>query len=194
MKRAILAYGHHILKQKCNDIEKDYPELDKLIADMWETMENANGCGLASPQIGLPVRLFIVDSKSTFDNLGEEERKFYFPQDDKGIMETFINAKIIQRSEELWEDEEGCLSIPNLFYKVKRNWAITIEYYNRNFKKQIRTFSGTTARMIQHEYDHTEGVLYLDYLKPLTKRLMASKLQKILKGQIVPTYPMNFIR
>lgn len=194
MKRSILAYGHHILKQKCNDIEKDYPELDKLIADMWETMENANGCGLASPQIGLPVRLFIVDSKSTFDNLGEEERKFYFPQDDKGIMETFINAKIIQRSEELWEDEEGCLSIPNLFYKVKRNWAITIEYYNRNFEKQIRTFSGTTARMIQHEYDHTEGVLYLDYLKPLTKRLMASKLQKILKGQIVPTYPMNFIR
>ena len=194
MKRAILAYGHHILKQKCNDIEKDYPELDKLIADMWETMENANGCGLASPQIGLPVRLFIVDSKSTFDNLGEEERKFYFPQDDKGIMETFINAKIIQRSEELWEDEEGCLSIPNLFYKVKRNWAITIEYYNRNFKKQIRTFSGTTARMIQHEYDHTEGVLYLDYLKPLTKRLMASKLQKILKGQIVPSYPMKFIR
>lgn len=194
MKRAILAYGHHILKQKCNDIEKDYPELDKLIADMWETMENANGCGLASPQIGLPIRLFIVDSKSTFDNLGEEDRKFYFPQDDKGIMETFINAKIIQRSEELWDDEEGCLSIPNLFYKVKRNWAITIEYYNRNFEKQIRTFSGTTARMIQHEYDHTEGVLYLDYLKPLTKRLMASKLQKILKGQIVPTYPMNFIR
>lgn len=194
MKRSILAYGHHILKQKCNDIEKDYPELDKLIADMWETMENANGCGLASPQIGLPVRLFIVDSKSTFDNLGEEDRKFYFPQDDKGIMETFINAKIIQRSEELWEDEEGCLSIPNLFYKVKRNWAITIEYNNRNFEKQIRTFSGTTARMIQHEYDHTEGVLYLDYLKPLTKRLMASKLQKILKGQIVPAYPMNFIR
>ena len=194
MKRSILAYGHHILKQKCNDIEKDYPELDKLIADMWETMENANGCGLASPQIGLPIRLFIVDSKSTFDSLGEEDRKFYFPQDDKGIMETFINAKIIQRSEELWEDEEGCLSIPNLFYKVKRNWAITIEYYNRNFEKQIRTFSGTTARMIQHEYDHTEGVLYLDYLKPLTKRLMASKLQKILKGQIVPTYPMNFIR
>ena len=194
MKRSILAYGHHILKQKCNDIEKDYPELDKLIADMWETMENANGCGLASPQIGLPVRVFIVDSKSTFDNLGEEDRKFYFPQDDKGIMETFINAKIIQRSEELWEDEEGCLSIPNLFYKVKRNWAITIEYYNRNFEKQIRIFSGTTARMIQHEYDHTEGVLYLDYLKPLTKRLMASKLQKILKGQIVPAYPMNFIR
>ena len=193
MKRSILAYGHHILKQKCNDIEKDYPELDKLIADMWETMENANGCGLASPQIGLPVRLFIVDSKSTFDNLGEEERKFYFPQDDKGIMETFINAKIIQRSEELWDDEEGCLSIPNLFYKVKRNWAITIEYYNRNFEKQIRTFSGTTARMIQHEYDHTEGILYLDYLKPLTKKLLEGKLKKIARGQIKTRYPMKFV-
>lgn len=193
MKRPILAYGHSILKQKCNDIEKDYPELDKLIADMWETMENANGCGLASPQIGLPVRLFIVDSKSTFDSLGEEDRKFYFPQDDKGIMETFINAKIIQRSEELWEDEEGCLSIPNLFYKVKRNWAITIEYYNRNFEKQIRTFSGTTARMIQHEYDHTEGILYLDYLKPLTKKLLEGKLKKIARGQIKTRYPMKFV-
>ncbi|WP_345063998.1 peptide deformylase, partial [Sphingobacterium thermophilum] len=148
---------------------------------------------LASPQIGLPVRLFIVDSKSTFDSLGEEDRKFYFPQDDKGIMETFINAKIIQRSEELWEDEEGCLSIPNLFYKVKRNWAITIEYYNRNFEKQIRTFSGTTARMIQHEYDHTEGILYLDYLKPLTKKLLEGKLKKIARGQIKTRYPMKFV-
>lgn len=193
MKRPILAYGHSILKQKCNDIEKDYPELDKLIADMWETMENANGCGLASPQIGLPIRLFIVDSKSTFDSLGEEDRKFYFPQDDKGIMETFINAKIIERSAELWEDEEGCLSIPNLFYKVKRNWAITIEYYNRNFEKQIRTFSGTTARMIQHEYDHTEGILYLDYLKPLTKKLLEGKLKKIARGQIKTRYPMKFV-
>lgn len=193
MKLPILAYGHSILKQKCNDIEKDYPELDKLIADMWETMENANGCGLASPQIGLPIRLFIVDSKSTFDNLGEEDRKFYFPQDEKGIMETFINANIIQRSEKLWEDEEGCLSIPNLFYKVKRNWAITIEYYNRNFEKQIRTFSGTTARMIQHEYDHTEGILYLDYLKPLTKKLLEGKLKKIARGQIKTRYPMKFV-
>src|SRR5690606_16074391 len=96
MHRAMLEYGHHHLQQKWNYCETDNPELDKLSADMWETMEKANGCGLASPQIGLPVRLFIVDSKSTFDNLREEERKFYFPQDDKGIMETFINAKIIQ--------------------------------------------------------------------------------------------------
>src|SRR5690606_30769639 len=124
MKRAILAYGHSILKQKCNDIEKSYPKLEELIADMWETMKNASGCGLASPQIELPIRLFIVDSKSTLENLDEEDRAFYYPQDDKGIMETFINAKIIERSEEFWEDEEGCLSIPNLFNNVQRNWTI----------------------------------------------------------------------
>lgn len=193
MKRPILAYGHSILKQKCNDIEKDYPELDKLIADMWETMENANGCGLASPQIGLPIRLFIVDSKTTFENLDEQDQGIYFEKNDSGIKEIFINAKIIQRSEELWEDEEGCLSIPNLFCKVKRNWAITIEYYNRNFEKQIRTFSGTTARMIQHEYDHTEGILYLDHLKPLTKKLLEGKLKQIARGQIKTRYPMKFV-
>jgi peptide deformylase len=193
VKRAILAYGHSILKKKCNDIEKSYPELDKLIADMWETMKNANGCGLASPQIGLPIRLFIVDSKTTFENLDEADRKTYFPQEDKGIMETFINAKIIERSQQLWEDNEGCLSIPNLSQPIKRNWTITIEYYNKDFEHKIQTYSGTTARMIQHEYDHTEGILYLDYLKPLTKRLMEGKLKKIVKGQIQTKYPMKFV-
>jgi len=193
MKRAILAYGHSILKQKCNDIEKDYPELDKLIADMWETMKNANGCGLASPQIGLPIRLFIVDSKTTFENLDDADRKIYFEKSDNGIMETFINAKIIERSEQLWEDEEGCLSIPNLLQTIKRNWTITIEYYNKDFELQTKTYSGTTARMIQHEYDHTEGILYLDYLKPLTKKLMEGKLKKITKGQIQTKYPMKFV-
>lgn len=193
MKRAILAYGHHILKQKCNDIEKNYPELDKLIADMWETMKNANGCGLAAPQIGLPIRLFVVDSKTTFENLEEKVREIYFAQDDKGIMETFINAKINDLSEQLWEDEEGCLSIPNLSQPIKRHWTITIEYYNADFERQTKTYSGTTARMIQHEYDHTEGILYIDYLKPLTKKLMDGKLKKIMKGQIQTKYPMKFV-
>lgn len=193
MKRAILAYGHSILKQQCNYIERDYPGLDNLIIDMWETMKNANGCGLASPQIGLPVRLFIVDSKTTFDNLNEQDREIYFDNNDCGIKETFINAKIIERSGPLWEDEEGCLSIPNLLQPIKRPWAITIEYYNKDFEQQIRTFSGTTARMIQHEYDHTEGILYLDYLKPLTKELIAAKLKKIVKGKIKTMYPMRFV-
>ncbi|HEY8399652.1 MAG TPA: peptide deformylase [Cytophagaceae bacterium] len=193
MIRAILAYGHSILKQKCSDIEKHYPELDKLISDMWETMKNANGCGLAASQIGLPIRLFVIDSKSTFENLDEADREIYFATDDQGIMETFINAKIIERSEQCWEDEEGCLSIPNLSRPVKRPWAITIEYYDWNFKKHRRTYSGTTARMIQHEYDHLEGILYLDYLKPLTKKLMEGKLKKIMKGQIRTKYPMRFV-
>ncbi len=193
MKRAILAYGHSILKRKCVDIEKDYPELDKLIADMWETMKNAHGCGLASSQIGLPIRLFIVDSESTFQNLDEQGREAYFDKNDRGTMETFINAKIIERSEELWEDEEGCLSIPGLSQKVKRHWSITIEYSDKDFEPQTKVFTGTTARMIQHEYDHIEGILYLDYLKPLTRKLIDGKLKKIAKGQIKTKYPMKFV-
>lgn len=193
MKRPILAYGHSILKQKCENIDKSYPDLEQLIADMWETMQNANGCGLAAPQIGQAIRLFIVDSKTTFENLEETDRKTYFDKDDKGLIETFINASIIQRSEEIWEDEEGCLSIPNLAQKIKRHWAITVAYFDKDFKQQIRVFSGTTARMIQHEYDHTKGILYLDYLKPLTRKLLESKLKKIVKGEIQTKYPMKFV-
>lgn len=193
MKRHILAYGHAILRQKCNRIEKNYPELDKLIADVWETMENANGCGLAAPQIGLPIRLFVVDSKTTFENLEESDRKTYFDQNDQGIRETFINGKVIERSEYIWEDQEGCLSIPNLSQNIKRPWAITIEYHNKNFEQCTKTYSGMTARMIQHEYDHTKGILYLDHLKPLTRKLMESKLKKIMKGNIKTTYPMKFV-
>lgn len=193
MKQPILAYGHPILKQKCKNIGKGFPNLEQLTADMWETMHNANGCGLAASQIGKTINLFVVDSKTTFDNLDELNRKVYFEKDDHGIMETFINAKITNRSEKTWEDEEGCLSIPNLSYTVKRNLKITIEYFNRDFELQTKIFSGTTARMIQHEYDHTQGVLYLDYLKPLTKRLIESKLRKIVKGKISTKYPMKFV-
>jgi peptide deformylase len=193
MKRAILAYGHSILKQKCNNIDKSYPGLQNVISDLWDTMKNANGCGLAAPQIGLPIRLFVVDSKTTFENLEEADREMYFDKDDKGVIETFINAKIVGRSTELWEDEEGCLSIPNLSQKIIRHWTITIEYSNKEFEPQTRTFSGATARMIQHEYDHTEGILYLDYLKPLTKKLMEAKLRKIVRGQIRTKYPMKFV-
>ncbi len=193
MIRPIFAFGHAILKQTCYDIEKNYPQLNTLISDMWETMKNANGCGLASPQIGLPIRLFIVDSKTTFDNLDEADRKIYFDQNDAGIKETFINAKIIDRSAETWEDEEGCLSIPDLSHKISRPWKITIAFYNQDFVAQTKTYSGLTARMIQHEFDHTEGILFLDYLKPLTKKLFDGKLKKIVKAKIKTKYPMKFI-
>ncbi|HVY73433.1 MAG TPA: peptide deformylase, partial [Puia sp.] len=175
-------------------IGRDFPGLEQLMADMWETMHQANGCGLAAPQIGQSIRLFIVDSKTTFENLEGTDRKNYFDKNDKGITETFINAKIIDRSEELWEDEEGCLSIPGLTQKVKRHWAISMMYYDRNFEQQTRTFSGSTARMIQHEYDHTEGILFPDYLKPLAKKLIEAKLKKIAKGEIKAKYPMKFVQ
>lgn len=192
MKLPVLALGHRILKEKCNDINPDYPDLKQLIENMWETMQYANGCGLAASQIGQPIRLFIVDSKSTYENLNETEQQAYFDNEDKGIMETFINARITAHSERFWDDEEGCLSIPNLSQSVSRPWTITIEYYNADFEKQIKTFSGSTARMIQHEYDHTDGILYIDHLKPLTKRLMESKLKRIIKGQVKTAYLMKF--
>ncbi len=193
MIQHIFAYGHSILRQNCEKIKKDYPGLDKLIADIWETMGNASGCGLAAPQIGLPVRLFVVDSKTTFEHTKEAEKEMYFEKDDKGIVETFINARIIERTGHLWEDEEGCLSIPGLLQHVKRHWIITIEYYDQYFERREQTFSGVTARMIQHEYDHIKGILYLDHLKPLTKKLMETKLKKIMKGQVAVKYPMKFV-
>jgi peptide deformylase len=194
MRLPILSYGHGILRQKCEFIQNDYPDLTKLIANMWETLYGANGCGLAAPQVGKQIRLFIVDSRSTFNNLEPSEQKIYFEAGDTGIIETFVNAQIINRSERCWEDEEGCLSIPDLSQPVKRPWSITIQYYTPDFEKQTKTFSGSTARMVQHEYEHTEGTLYLDHLNPLTRRLMESKLKRIIKGQVKPKYPMKFLK
>ncbi|WP_207511207.1 peptide deformylase [Longitalea luteola] len=194
MQLPILSYGHSVLREKCQDIEAGYPELQKLIDNMWETMYGANGCGLAAPQVNVPVRLFLVDSKTTYDKMEDGEREDYFHPEDTGIVETFINAAIVEESEETWIDEEGCLSIPALSGRVNRPWSITIEYVNRAFEPQKKTFYGVTARMIQHEYDHTEGVLYLDYLKPLTRKLLQGKLEKIAKGQIKAKYPMKFAK
>ena len=193
MNLSILAYGNHILRQKCSQIKGTSPEIQKLVTYMWETMENANGCGLASPQIGKTLQLFVVDSQIMYKNLDTEDQILYFGKDDKGIKETFINAKIIHSSEETWEDYEGCLSIPGLSQKVKRPWEITIEYLDHHFIKHTKTFTGLTARIIQHEYDHTLGILYTDRLKPLAKKLMESKLKKIINGNITVGYPMKFL-
>lgn len=192
MNLPVLAYGHSILNQKCAPVDNYYPNLEQLIQNMWETMQNANGCGLAAPQVGHAIRLFVVDSIATYESMEKADRRDYFENSDKGTRETFINATIVERSDDYWEDDEGCLSIPGLTQSIKRPWSITIEYYNRNFEKQIRVFSGITARMIQHEYDHTEGILILHYLKPLQKKLLESKLKKIIKGQIRSKYPMQF--
>jgi peptide deformylase len=189
----ILAYGNSLLRQKCAPITEHDAGLEKLISNMWETMENAKGCGLAAPQVGHAIRLFIVDSKTTPDDLEEEDRKRAYDAGDNGIQETFINAQMIDRSGDLHEEEEGCLSIPAGSAKIKRSWTIRIGYQNAKFEKQIRVFHGSTARMIQHEYDHIEGILYLDHLSPLTRKLMESKLKRIAKGRIACKYPMKFV-
>ncbi|OPC03457.1 peptide deformylase [Elizabethkingia ursingii] len=189
----IMVYGHSILKQKCSPIAEN-PDLNRLVKDMWETMQNANGCGLAAPQIGQAKQLFIVDSTSVYSLMDNEDRINYFDAADHGITETFINARITDYSEEQWDDYEGCLSIPGLSQKVRRPWSITIEYLNASLQPQKRSFSGATARTIQHEYDHTQGILYLDHLKPFTKKLMETKLRKIKNGQTESNYPVKFLK
>jgi peptide deformylase len=181
MKLPIVVYGHHILREKCNEVQMSDGHLDNLIDNMWETMNIADGCGLAAPQIGKSIRLFIVDSQTTFETMQPEERPCYFNNNDKGIKETFINARIISYSDETWEDEEGCLSIPGLWQNVKRPWDITVEYFNRSFIRQRKTFSGYTARVIQHEYDHTEGILFIDRIAKISRKLIDRKLKKISK-------------
>lgn len=193
MKLPVLAYGHRLLQQKCSAVENDSPEIRQLIKDMWETMQYANGCGLAAPQVGKALRLFIADSQTLYNQLEENDHLTLFPEGDEGIRETFINARILERSAALWEEEEGCLSIPNLYLPVQRPWSVTIEYYNQDFQKQLRTFCGTTARIIQHEYDHTEGILYPDHLKPLRRKLIEPRLKKISRGMYPTNYPMKFI-
>jgi peptide deformylase len=187
----IVAYGNDILRQPCTAIDAQYPALQALIDDMWQTMYIAKGCGLAAPQVSHAIQLFVIDSVQTYEHMDHRSRKKYFDTD-SGIQETFINAKIIDHSDATWVEEEGCLSIPSLAEEVERSWAITIEYLDRDFQPQTRSFSGSTARMIQHEYDHTEGVLYLDYLKPLKRTLLKGKLQKVKDGKVKTGYPMKY--
>jgi peptide deformylase len=186
----IVSYGKSILRQKCKDIDSSYPDLQKLIDDMWETLYPAGGTGLAAPQVNHAIKLFIVDSKEMFNKMDAEDQAEFF-EGDQGIQETFINAKIIDESEEYWTEQEGCLSIPTLAEDVDRPWTITIEYFDRDFQKHTKTYSGTTARVIQHEYDHTQGKLYLDYVNPLKRQLLKGKLLKISKGEIKGKYPMR---
>ena len=160
---------------------------------MWETMYGAAGCGLAAPQVNYPIRLFLIDSLQTYQALDQQDRDAVF-DGDQGIKQEFINARIISRSERSWVEDEGCLSIPNLPQPVERAWTITISYYDRSFQHHTKTFRGTTARMIQHEYDHIEGILYLDHLKPLTRQLLKGKLRRISKGEFYVRYPMKFCR
>ncbi|NJB86316.1 peptide deformylase [Lewinella marina] len=180
----IYAYGQPVLKQVAKPIGPDYPDLTQLISDMWETMEEANGVGLAAPQIGKSIRLFIIDSAPMYPE-GEE---------DKGIKQVFINAEIIEEAGDDCSYAEGCLSIPDVTGDVDRPEEITMTYQDENFETHTQTFTGMNARVIQHEYDHIEGVLFTEMLSPLKKRLVKRKLDKIRKGDIDLKYRMKFVR
>ena len=186
----IVGFGHPILRTVAVDIDAEYPMLEKLIADMWDTMYASNGVGLAAPQINRAIRLFVIDSTQIFEGMEEEEKKKY-PKD-FGYKQVFINTKIIKLFGEEWSYNEGCLSIPKVREDVLRNEEVEIEYYDEQFNKQIQVFNGITARVILHEYDHIEGKLFIDKLPLLKKKLIKSKLTDITKGKVKVDYKMTF--
>ncbi len=185
----IVGYGDPILRKKCEDIDPNYEGINELIDNMIETMQNASGVGLAAPQIGLGIRLFVVDCSpfSEDDDLSVEEQSFL-----RGFQRTFINAKITKEEGKEWSFNEGCLSIPGVRENVKRKPIVTIEYLDENFKPKTEVLDGYAARVVQHEYDHIEGVLFTDKLSGLKKKLNNKKLQNIIDGKIFTDYKMKF--
>ncbi|PCJ98359.1 MAG: peptide deformylase [Flavobacteriaceae bacterium] len=185
----IIAYGDAVLRKVGKDIDKEYPKLTTLIENMWETMYNASGVGLAAPQIGRPIRIFLVDTSPFADDegLSEEDQKAL-----SGFKKVFINAQIIEETGEEWNFNEGCLSIPEVREDVARKNTLTIAYMDENFKKHTNTYDGLLARVIQHEYDHIEGILFTDKLSSLKKRLLKGRLVNISKGKIKVDYRMRF--
>jgi len=179
MKLPIVAYGDPVLKRVGTDIDEDYPELKQLISDMFDTMYYANGVGLAAPQIGLPIRLFIVDT-------GEDE------DGSPGYKKVFINAQIVEETGEPWVFNEGCLSIPDIRENISRKPNIKINYLDENFVEHTDDVDGLAARVIQHEYDHIEGKLFTDKVSVLRKTMLKSKLDAISKGNIKTDYKMKF--
>ena len=186
----IVAYGSPILRKVCADITPDYPGLEKLIADMWETMYNSNGVGLAAPQINKDIRLFVMDSEQIFTNQEEDEKGVY--PDEPGYKGVFINAHIVELNGKEWSYNEGCLSIPKIREDIMRNESVTLEYEDENFISHTTTFIGITARVILHEYDHIDGKLFIDHIKPLKRTLLKRKLDDISKGKINVDYRMVF--
>ncbi len=185
----IVGYGDPVLRKKGEDITAEYPNLKQLIEDMFDTMYRAHGVGLAAPQIGLAIRLFVIDTTPFSEN---EELSKQEQEELDGFKKVFINAKILKEEGGLWAFNEGCLSIPGIHEDVVRHDKITIEYYDENFKKQTEEFDGLRARVIQHEYDHIEGILFTDKISSLKKRLNEKKLKNIMEGRTSVDYRMKF--
>ncbi|MDX2279301.1 MAG: peptide deformylase [Saprospiraceae bacterium] len=178
----IFAYGQPVLKKIAAPITPDYPELETLIANMWETMYHADGVGIAAPQIGLAIRLFVIDTEQ-IDRKNDEQ---------KGFKRVFINAQMVEESGQPWNYEEGCLSVPHIRGDVERPDTIRLRWQDENFVEYEETFNGINARVIQHEYDHIQGVLFTELLKPLKKRLVQRKLEDIRVGKVNTDYKMRF--
>ena len=186
----IVVYGDPVLRKKCVDIDKTYENLPQLIQNMYETMYDANGVGLAAPQVGKAIRLFVIDA-SPFAEVDEDEEPEFTEAEMKemdGFKKTFINAQIIEETGEEWKFSEGCLSIPKIREDVSRKPKVTIEYYDEKFKKHTDTYEGVIARVIQHEYDHIEGVLFTDKISPFKRKLLSGKLTDISKGKFRADY------
>ena len=185
----IVAYGDPVLRKVAVAIDANYPDLEKLITNMKETMYNASGVGLAAPQIGKAIRLFLIDASpfAEDEDISEEDRTVL-----KTFNRTFINAKILEEEGEEWAFNEGCLSIPDVREDVFRQPKITIEYHDESFTKHTETLDGLAARVFQHEYDHIEGILFTDKLSTLKKRIIKKKLENISKGKISADYRMRF--
>ncbi|HEY9176118.1 MAG TPA: peptide deformylase [Flavipsychrobacter sp.] len=188
----VVAYGHPVLRKMCEDITPGYPQLDKLIEDMWETMYHSNGVGLAAPQINRAIRLFVVDTEQIVENFDDEDRREY--PNEKPIKTVFINAHIVEESGEEWAYNEGCLSIPKIREDVYRHAKVKLSYMDEKFNEQVQEFDGITARVILHEYDHIDGKLFIDYLKPIKKRLLQKKLNDISAGKVRTDYRMMFAK
>jgi peptide deformylase len=189
----IVAYGDPVLKKEAEEIEKDYPELDKLISDMFETMYNAQGVGLAAPQIGKSIRLFIVDGSPFADDEDDQESE----PDPRALgmenfKKVFINPIIEDEEGEEWGFQEGCLSIPKIREEVFRKEKVHISYYDENWNFHEEAYDGYAARIIQHEYDHIDGILFTDHLTPFKRRLLQKRLQVISKGEVNVDYKMKF--
>ena len=182
MKLPVIAFGDPLLRKKAQEITHEYTELKVLIVNMFDTMYNAHGVGLAAPQVGVSIRLFVVDATP----FSEDEPQL------KNFKKVFINAQIIEEKGEKWKFNEGCLSIPDIREDISRAETVTLSYFDENWVQHQESFQGLAARIIQHEFDHIEGKLFTDKLSPLRKALLKSRLDSISKGNVKVEYKMKF--
>jgi peptide deformylase len=192
----IVVYGDPVLRKVCAEIDKDYDGLEQLIADMFETMYKAKGVGLAAPQVGKAIRLFIVDTHPFAESDDDDDDEFT-PQQKKQLKafkKVFINARIIEEKGKEWPFNEGCLSIPKIREDVNRLSDMTIEYYDEKFVKHTEKYNGVIARVIQHEYDHIEGKLFTDRISPFKRKMLSGKLNDIANGKITADYKTKVYR